>query len=192
MQLEIYSIEECSIFHKDTTQVLGEWCNTEKKYTYGNETHIRLPAATKTKLVRQVLVQKGRVLFRWHDLENGRLPSKRPSPFPAQACSSYRNREGRAFFSLSIHLPSFWHIGAFPFIYLSLWPAGALPVHLSSVWPLSVRTSSCCHLGQLGRLPCTPADCGKKRTLRGGVRTQGRATKDLTIISQKQTGCFNF
>lgn len=57
-----------------------------------------LPATTKTKLVKQVLVQKGRGLFRCHDLEEWWTPVSETIPFPVQSHGSYRAREGRSFF----------------------------------------------------------------------------------------------
>ena len=85
---------------------------------------------------------------------NCRLLSQKPSPLSAQAHSSYRDRRGGllsypvtflAFCmlmgALSIHLSSFpWVLGPYPLICLAL-------------GSLSVRASSCCHLGQWGRLP---------------------------------------
>ena len=62
--------------------------------------------------------------------EDGELLSLRSSPFPAQALSSYRNRAGRGFFSLSHYLLlAFGVLRPCPSIFLAF---GALSVRTSA------------------------------------------------------------
>ena len=88
--------------------------------------------------------KKKKVLFRCC-VQPGRMmdsPLKGHLYLPAQTRGSYRDREGRAFLPLAIHLSSFRVLGACLFVFPAL-------------CAVSVRTSPCCHVSQSGSLPST-------------------------------------
>ena len=64
-------------------------------------------------------------------------------PFPAPSPSPNQVRDRWRAFSLFIYLLAFHGLGPYPLIFLAF-------------LMLSVRTSTCCHLGQWGRLPMVP------------------------------------
>ena len=88
----------------------------------------------KAKLVRQVLVQKERDLFRCLTWEKNGFSTQRPSPLSAQAQGSHTGREGRAFY-LSNYVVSFQCTGALSFIFLALvCSCEKLPLHHLRWW----------------------------------------------------------
>ena len=99
----------------------------------------------KSQSMRQVLLPKKRGLFRCWDLENGGLPSQRPSPLLVKAYGSYRDRERRAFFLNTIILLAFGLLG--PYLFISL-----------AIGTLSARTSPFAILANGGDSPALP-DC---------------------------------
>lgn len=80
-----------------------------------------LPASTKAKFMRQMLVQKARGLFKSHNL--GKIvdsPLKDHSLFLLKSSSYKGQREDVFFFFLSNYLASFWHAqDLYPFIFLA-------------------------------------------------------------------------
>ena len=114
-----------------------------------------LPATAKAKLVRQVLVQKGRGLFRCHSAPVSKtILVSLLSPEVLN-----RDREGR---TLPPHIcSSFQLVPCFGPTHSSfqLSLGSSCPFIPLAFVKLSVRTSPCPHLDQWGRFPSTPTDC---------------------------------
>lgn len=71
-------------------------------------------------------------------------------------CSSYRDREGRNFSSLSNYIAIIWHIQVLYIHLYSLWYVRVLSNDLSSFRLAHCKNLPLCHLGQWKRLPSTP------------------------------------
>lgn len=107
---------------------------------------VQLPATTKVKFMRQVLVQKERSFIQEpYDLGEWQTPVSKTN---LSSCPSPPFLQGwwGSFFSYPIILLTFCALGPCPFKFLAF-------------GKLRVRTSPCLHLGQWGRLLGTPPDC---------------------------------
>ena len=69
-------------------------------------------------------------------------------------CSSYRDREGRNFFSYLINIAIIWQVLSMHLY--SFWYVRVLSNYLSSFWLAHCKNLPLCHLGQWRRLPSTP------------------------------------
>lgn len=73
--------------------------------------HVWLSATMKAKLMIQMLEQKKEVYSGAVIWENGELPFQRSCPLPVQTPSSYKEKEGRALFSIQLSFLLLAHSG---------------------------------------------------------------------------------
>lgn len=110
-------------------------------WLWNRNVQVQLPATTKVKLVRQVLMQKKEVYSGASTWEHGGPPVSK---------TIYPSVQG-FFVFLPNHLARFWHAQAL-FIHLSsLWRTGILFIYLSSL-----KTSPCTILANVGGHPHAP------------------------------------